>query len=1714
MALIFIFGYTGTILAQEITRGPYLQTGTPTSIIVKWRTDIPTDSQVLYGTSPDNLNLSINDSKVTTEHEVEIIGLSPDTKYYYSIGITSNALAGGDDSYFFVTSPTPGTAKPTRIWVLGDSGTKDDNARSVRDAYYNYTGNRHTDIWLMLGDNAYDNGSDQEYQLAVFENMYEKMLQKSVLWPTLGNHDDRTSSSLGPYPYYDIFTLPKNGEAGGMASGTEAYYSFDYGNIRFVCLNSQTSNLRSSSSTMWAWLNADLATNDKDWTIAFWHHPPYSKGSHNSDKDIELIEMREHALPLLEDAGVDLVLTGHSHSYERSFLIDGHYGISNTLTNNMIIDSGDGRSDGDGAYSKATLGPASHEGSVYIVAGNSGKVKSASLDHPIMFTSSQELGSLVLDIYANRLDATFIDDNGNIQDYFTIIKGSNNIGPASQLVMISGNNQTAPIESTLPNPFIIEVRDTNNQPVPGVAVTFEVTLGNGSISNIQPQFTTSNGRASANLTLGNTPGIYAVTASSPGLTGSLQTFTVTAILPDTTPPSTPTNLQATAVSSSQIDISWDASTDPSTGSGQATGVTGYRIYRDGSLLTTHNSQLTTYSDTELSSATTYTYTVSAIDAAGNESAQSNMASVTTQEFVHFSQLIEAEDMNLISPMATGIDTNASGGQYISLTSGTTSTSPVPEATLSLTVPETGTYYLWIRMMGPDSQSDALYVGIDNIWDRVYPSAENAYEWIKVETSHKSGNYNFNLTQGIHTLQIGHGEINSRADALFLTDDLNETPMTFDIGGGPFDTTPPSAPNNLQATAVSSSQIDISWNASTDPSTGSGQTTGVTGYRIYRDGSLLTTQNSQLTTYSDTELSPSTTYTYTVSAYDAAGNESSLSAQASTTTNAGGGSDTTEMVPLIDMGVNAYYGFDGGLYENGSNVAPFSHDQEGLARAAAMQPLDTNGNISDNGKIVMLSIGMSNTTQEFCSEDSFEPCDSWTFMGQAAVHPDVDHDNLVIVNGAEAGESATTWGSASDFNYDRVRDNVLSPKGLAEAQIQVVWVKQANPHPTTSLPDANADVYSLEASLADIARAVKIRYPNIKMMFVSSRIYGGYASTTLNPEPYAYESGFAVKWLIEAQINQMSNSSIDSIAGDLDYNSTAPWISWGPYLWSDGLKSRSDGLIWESSDFENDGTHPSQSGEEKVGSMLIDFFLNSSYMKGWFTTNSTPPPVDTTPPSAPNNLQATAVSSSQIDISWDASTDSSTGSGQATGVTGYRIYRDGSLLTTQNSQLTTYSDTELSPSTTYTYTVSAIDASGNESGQSDTASVTTNNLTLFFQYFEAEDMNLISPMTTGFDANASGGQYISPTSGSLSTSPVPEATISLTVPETGTYYLWVRMMGPDSGSDALYVGIDNIWDRVYPIAENAYEWIKVETSHKSGNYNFNLTQGIHTLQIGHGEINSRADALFLTDDLNETPMTFDIGGGTFDTIPPSAPNNLQATAVSSSQIDISWDASTDPSTGSGQTTGVTGYRIYRDGSLLTTHNSQLTTYSDTELSSATTYTYAASAIDAAGNESAQSNMAIVKTHEFVHFSQLFEAEYMNLISPMITGIDTNASGGQYISPASGTNSTSPVPEATLSLTVPETGTYYLWIRMMGPDSQSDALYVGIDNIWDRVYPIAENAYEWIKVETSHKSGKYNFNLTQGTHTLQIGHGEINSRADALFVTDDPNEPPVTSDTGGS
>lgn len=293
-----------------------------------------------------------------------------------------------------------------------------------------------------------------------------------------------------------------------------------------------------------------------------------------------------------------------------------------------------------------------------------------------------------------------------------------------------------------------------------------------------------------------------------------------------------------------------------------------------------------------------------------------------------------------------------------------------------------------------------------------------------------------------------------------------------------------------------------------------------------------------------------------------------------------------LVPLTEL-AGTYKGEPGGLYPGGVNLPPWTHDSAGMAIAHGYVPLDTLGLLdSVNGAWVLLSIGMSNTNLEFGQLMN-------DLLGDTTLHP-----YLRFVNGAQGG-----W-AAEEMKYDTsgywtFPDSRLRWVGLHPIQVQAIWLKNVHQGPSGTFP---GEAMALRDDLRDVVRLLKIRYPNLRQVFVSSRIYAGYASSGGSPEPYAYESGFANRWLIEAQLDGNDSLNYDPSQGVVN----APWIGWGPYLYADGTTPRaSDGLQWDCADFnQTDGTHPATGGIAKVANLLNDFFRASPHATPWFLKSST------------------------------------------------------------------------------------------------------------------------------------------------------------------------------------------------------------------------------------------------------------------------------------------------------------------------------------------------------------------------------------------------------------------------------------------------------------------------------------------------------------------------------
>ncbi len=299
--------------------------------------------------------------------------------------------------------------------------------------------------------------------------------------------------------------------------------------------------------------------------------------------------------------------------------------------------------------------------------------------------------------------------------------------------------------------------------------------------------------------------------------------------------------------------------------------------------------------------------------------------------------------------------------------------------------------------------------------------------------------------------------------------------------------------------------------------------------------------------------------------------------------------STGLTPLTQLGAANYLGFQGGLYPGGSNVRPTAHEAAGIIQSFGVRPRNAKGLIVPHGKIVLLSIGMSNTTQEFS-----------TFIGMANADP-LKNPKLILVDGAQGGMSADriydlTTATAQSY-WDGNVAGRLQQAGVTPKQVQAVWMKLADALPLTTFP---AHANQLKTELTAIAQILRARFPNLKQVYVSSRIYGGYAdSPATRGEPLTYETGFSAKWLIEDQINGAPELNFQPRNGEV----RSAWLSWGPYLWADGMTPRSDGLFYQCSDFQSDGIHPAVNGaREKVAGQLLDFFKTDSASRRWFLRN--------------------------------------------------------------------------------------------------------------------------------------------------------------------------------------------------------------------------------------------------------------------------------------------------------------------------------------------------------------------------------------------------------------------------------------------------------------------------------------------------------------------------------
>jgi hypothetical protein len=511
---------TLNVVAAEPPERLFLQQVSTHSAVVKWRggdADSVCFSRKLKDLSKKKWPRCVTGVETGGGHmEARLTGLAPDKNYFYSVGGSTSS------EQQFRTAPNSNKAPKdgnTHILIVGDSGTQtelDDGelehdgeaARALAgfEAYNAANGGEPVDIFLALGDNAYVSGTDAQWQGAFFE-VYPQILNSAFTLTTIGNHEmgygpiplcviapshlacaanppppiviplagvsisaDSTSydgnGDLQPdgtgMPYFDIFSPPTAAESGGVPSGTEQYYSVDYGNVHIVSLDSQLSARdEGQRAAMKVWLEADLASNNRDWTVVIFHHPPYSKGrNHDSDTANQRLDidqpqwdMRNEFTPVFESYGVDVVYSGHAHSYERSFYLSGLTVTSAEMTalEDYVELNADGKPAlGYGADTYQQLSPTSggvDDRVVYTVAGSSGKADEEPggfdnpaefLRHPALVPQEADaleggcgteegchhglavLGNVVLDVSKKALTARFVDEHGEVLDQFTI----------------------------------------------------------------------------------------------------------------------------------------------------------------------------------------------------------------------------------------------------------------------------------------------------------------------------------------------------------------------------------------------------------------------------------------------------------------------------------------------------------------------------------------------------------------------------------------------------------------------------------------------------------------------------------------------------------------------------------------------------------------------------------------------------------------------------------------------------------------------------------------------------------------------------------------------------------------------------------------------------------------------------------------------------------------------------------------------------------------------------------------------------------------------------------------------------------------------------------------------------------------------------------------------------------------------------------------------
>jgi hypothetical protein len=296
--------------------------------------------------------------------------------------------------------------------------------------------------------------------------------------------------------------------------------------------------------------------------------------------------------------------------------------------------------------------------------------------------------------------------------------------------------------------------------------------------------------------------------------------------------------------------------------------------------------------------------------------------------------------------------------------------------------------------------------------------------------------------------------------------------------------------------------------------------------------------------------------------------------------------TTPMVDMPDLGTGSYLGSEGGLYFDGSNQDSAQHYNDGINFAQSLTPLDANGNPDPvNGQMVMLGLGISTIGVEMGA-----------FVPMANGDPE-KNPSVLVMNGTEPHASATDFADRASLYWSTLVDDIIPNAGASPNQVVAVLFEDIDKSPKGTYPK---DDVQLQSELESVAQNILSFFPNAKMLFYQPRAYSGFSNgvSSVDPEPYVYEQGFAIRGAIEDQISGLPSLNYNPASGPV----MAPWLSWGPYTWANGMIPNSSGLAYSCQDFigSNDGHHPSQKyGAPKIAAQFLNFFKTSPLTVPWF-----------------------------------------------------------------------------------------------------------------------------------------------------------------------------------------------------------------------------------------------------------------------------------------------------------------------------------------------------------------------------------------------------------------------------------------------------------------------------------------------------------------------------------